>query len=70
MRGYGYGRARRCMVVHPDRTQCIQFYIELLNQWVSVHKYEGTLVCALAVLGCQPESWHDTDNLGGGNDRS
>jgi hypothetical protein len=46
----------------PIQAACMQFCIELLNQHTSADEYECPLVRALAVLGCKPEGWHDTDS--------
>jgi hypothetical protein len=40
----------------------MHFCVELLNDRVVVHEYKCALVCALAILGCSPYGWRDTDS--------
>ncbi|KAJ2518949.1 hypothetical protein H4217_003005 [Coemansia sp. RSA 1939] len=41
---------------------CLEFCIELLNQHYQTYEYESALVCAMAVLGCKVNGWHDPDS--------
>ncbi|KAF1807959.1 hypothetical protein P152DRAFT_499608, partial [Eremomyces bilateralis CBS 781.70] len=45
----------------PVQTACLEFCIQLLNHKVMRNEYESALVCVLAVLGVNGDTWRDPE---------